>query len=904
MSLQLSRIQPRRAKFVPPKPSPWGVSRPRLLERLDDARFFPLTIVSAPAGSGKTTVLSEWVRTLDLPWGWLTIDESDLPFDLLVTNVILALQMANPEIGRDALSFVRLVDDPDPDTVIAELDEDLLGLSGDLILVLDDAHLIRDPRSIDFFQKLLQHPLPGLHLVLSVRRDPDLPLARLRSRGQVVEIPAAELALTQAEAAWLLHNAGIPDDQQQPLIQGSEGWAAGIHLAALAYRYQRNEAGGSRGVGGIVQGDVQEVIIDDILALQSESLQRLLLASSVVDRFTAGLCEALLGPAYAGLDVRAMLHELVADGLLLFSLGGNPEWFRYHQIFREALQQELRRRSTASELCRVHLAASAWYEQAGFVAEAVDHALLAGEQEKAAAIVERNAQRALAEEKWTELAHWLSQLPARLVRENAELTIALAWIHQARGHHADMAAAIDRAEVLIDLERAEHGDDWALARTAELEILRQVTGRLDLEAERVVTSAQAILALGGDRYASGFSIWHLSYGLFYLGEYEQVLLQMEALIEANRGSTDAFARQRDVWARLHLGLYSYIGGDLPRSAELADEIEGLAASFGLSRFISQVWLWKGRMAYERNQLEEAASYFERIIAERSSGIAVLINAHLGLVRVLDALGRWPDGDSVLQEVNKRYERGTGLVYGRALVKAFEAERALYRGDLERSLDWRRSVVDWPMDSEIVAAEYPFLTRIRLHIMLGELEAAERDLRLAEAYAQSPPYRVFYAVRVKAVRALLEYVRGDRQQAMSAMREAVALAAPGGQIRCLLEVGMGCPPFRELLDLMPPGELPFSPREIRRAYDWMNVPEQPVAPVSPPAPASSEPAELNLLTERERDVLEGLMRRLSYKEIALELNISPLTVKSHSTRIYSKLGVASRRQMIRMIERQR
>ena len=878
---------------MPPQPSPWLIARSRLVSRLDDARHFPVTLVSAAAGSGKTTLLAAWARALDLPWGWLTVDQADTTFDLFLTNLIAAMQVAAPGVGESALAQLRLDEEPHLGAIIAELDDDLLALDGELVVVLDDIHALDDPRSIEFLTLFLQHPPPGLHLVVGARRDPPLPLARLRSRGQLLEIRAADLVFTTDETRSLLQNAGVPGELAEPLEQRNQGWAVGIHLGALALRGQ---SAGDWGAGGMDEGvrvEVHDLIVDDILALQTEPLQQLLLVSSLVEQFTGDLCAALLDHPNQLPEMRALLQELAAEGLLLFSQGGDPEWFRYHQVFREVLRRELALRVRGEELAALQARASAWFDQAGMVSEAVSHALAAGNERAAIAIVERHAQLAIAEDRWPELANWLEQFSPAVARSRPELMLAHAWVSQSRGHYSDLISATDRARVLIEQEAGAHPPAWRAALLADIDVLLHMMRRVDLDPDGFVATGEAAVTHASHRFASSFGLYHLGFGLIYRNDYPGVLERMTRVIEAERGTDDPFARQRELWARLFVGFIHFNNGELAPALAAEAETLGLATAYGSPRFAAMTRYLQGWAAYERNQLDEAVELFDRVVHERTTGIIVRVNSTLGLARSLDALGRADAAEHLFQRLAGRYEEADQRLYGKFAVHAYAAERLLARGDLEPVARWLRGESDWRALVDVGSNQYPFVTRVRGLIALGWLDEAAAALSELERAAEGPR-ALHYQIRVQALRALHSFVTGDQPRARQELRSAAQMAPPAGYVRGIFDLGYGSEAFRALLDSMPAGELPLSRAEIDRYY---GAPEAPAAPAA--IPERHMPYEQ--LTEREQDVAGGLMRRLSYKEIALELGISPLTVKSHSTHIYSKLGVTSRRQMIRLLE---
>lgn len=902
MPVSSSNARVRRAKFVPPQPSPWAVPRDRLLRRLDDARYFPVTLVSAAAGSGKTTLMAEWVRGLDLPWGWVTIDDADDTLDAVLTNVIVAMQAAAPGVGESVLSHLRLDPEPNLDALVAELDDDLLALEGDVVVVIDDAHLIADPASIDFLQRVLQHPPARLHLVLGARRDPPLPVAQLRARGQLVELRAADLAFSEGETRALLRNAGVSSELAVPLEQRNDGWAVGIHLGALALRRQGGGHTVARGVDEIVAAGVHDLIVSDILGMQSEPLQQLLLVSSLVQRFTPDLCMVLLDEPM--MPVRSLLQVLAAEGLLIFSLGGDPEWFRYHQIFREVLLRELGQRTAPDDLARLHARASSWFEQYGLISEALDHALAAGSSADPVALVERHAQLAIADDRWPELAQWLDRLPDETVRSRPELVIAQAWVFQSRGAYAQLASAIDRATVLIDAEEDQRETGWSAALKDDLAVMGLFLQSVEVDPDAWVERGERSLATGRNRFASSFGVYGLGFGLLYRGRGEAALMRerMNAIVEDNRGLDDSFARQRELWAREMIAFGMLLEGELADAESRFDQIVGLASAFGMGRFVAQTRYLQGTICYERNQLDQAIDLFERVVHERSTGIINLVHGSIGLVRSLEAAGRSPEADVALRRLQDRMQQARQPSFGKELTAALEADLALGRGDLDTCRRWLHASGRPADGANAVSHESPMLTRARIHLALGQLDLADAELRALEQRLTQPPRDVTLLVRIAAARALHIELTGNRPGAMLLLEQVAELYLPLGYMRSLLDAGAGFPVFGELLAHLTQGVSPFIRQELDGFSAFSGARPASAPTVWPNRDVSHLTSPADQLTEREQEVMSHLLQRRAYKEIAEALDISPLTVKSHAIRVYAKLGVGNRRQMILLLER--
>lgn len=893
----------RRAKLLRPELGSGIVARPRLLAQLDEGLGKPLTLISGPAGCGKTTLVSEWLASVDQPAAWLSLDEGDSNLVSFVEHLVEALQTVSPFTGQSTLGLLRMADAPSAGDLATEFGDELLALSDDVVMVLDDYHAVDDTEVDDFLTALLRYPPPRLRLVIASRVDPFLPLARLRAHGLLVEVRALDLRFSDEETRALLRGATNrePDPDTVDLLQEhTEGWIAGLRLATLALR----DGSDLTGLAG-AESSMQAFLSDEMLDGQPQDVQRFLLRTAVPERLCASLCDALLDSMPPAIDSQAMLERLERAGLFVLPLGEGRQWYRYHHLFRDLLLQRLVQSEGEDAVRRLHGRASVWLVDHDLVEDAIPHALASDEPSSAAEFVSRHLQQALAERRWIAVERWLGLLPHEQVQGHVDLLLAQAWVQRLRGQVDAMAATLDRAELLVERD-AGSTDEVAIERwQAEIGVMRQMfladTGTLvqtTLEA-----TMNAIETLPWETHAAA------SPALIFLGTCQQRSGDQEGAIRVLSdalahcaGRSDSFALHRAQCASLGLMSVWLNAGDLVRFRRTAEDLLALTTAHDLGWGASAARTYLGVVCYEQDLLEAAIDHFSAAADEPEASSLVLVNAFLGLAFAQEQMGLWSDADTT---VNRYLDRlnATGAEAAIPTVRSFQARLALARGELGPALRWLRTTRAPMPGGAAHDFEIPLLTRAKVLLAegspgcLAEAGAALKDqLRYARDVHSVP-----LMITSLAHQALVQQAQGRLESALGAIAEALALAEPGGFFRSFVDLGA---PMGTLLatHVQQTGAAPFAVRVIAAiqspatlyAADRMSTSsiEGAVRPEWDGTPL------VERLTERELEVLGGLAKRLSNKEIAEELAISPHTIKRHTTSIYGKLGVSGRRQAIR------
>ncbi|HEX3306767.1 MAG TPA: hypothetical protein VHS32_11020, partial [Streptosporangiaceae bacterium] len=541
-------------KLFVPQPRPDLVPRPRLLTRLDGGlEAGRCSLLSAPAGAGKTSLLAAWLAQLDRPVAWLTLDERDQDPHQVLRYLVAALQTIAPASGRAALAWLEAPRPPPAEVVVTVLVNDLAALPRPGLLVLDDYHLVRTPEVHAAVAFLLEHLPPGLHLVIASREDPPLPLPRLRARRQLTEVRAADLGFSVEEAAALLASGmglRLEEAQVAALVDRTEGWAAGLQLAGLALRDRPDPAAFVTAFAG-GHRLVADYLMAEVLDRQPAPTRRFLLATSVLDRLCTPLCDALLAADAPG-DTQERLEELERANLFLVPLDDERVWYRYHHLFADALRARLAREAGADAAAAFHRRASAWFGREGLLPEAIDHALAGDAAEDAATCIEALTPVLFATMSIHQpLTAWLAALPEPVVRARPLLCLAQAWLLIHRVELVPAAAWIDAAAAA--LPAAGDGADPARGAVAATRAYI-ATVVPDTAPDRAIAWAERALAdLAPDDVAfrgiAGISLGQAALALGQLDRAERAFADVAAAARAAglvQGSLTATTQQVNV----------------------------------------------------------------------------------------------------------------------------------------------------------------------------------------------------------------------------------------------------------------------------------------------------------------------------------------------------------------------
>ena len=881
--------------------------RPRLSERLDRGTASKLMLVSAPAGFGKTTLLTEWLtagpaaRDDERLAAWLSLDRADNDPASFWTYLIAALRAAAPGVGESALALLQAPRPPPIETVLTVLLNDLGGLTADIVLVLDDYHVVDARQVQDGMAFLLDHLPAGLHVVIASRTDPALPLARLRARGELAEIRAAELRFTPDEAAAYLNEMmGLRlTARDVAALEGrTEGWIAALQLAALSMQGRDDVAGFIAGFAGDDRY-VVDYLAEEVLQRQSDRVQAFLLQTSILGRLSGPLCDAVTGQDGG----KAMLETLDRGNLFLVPLDDRRRWYRYHHLFADVLQARLLDEQPG-QVPDLHRRASAWYEQNGEPSVAIGHALAAKDFERAADLVELAISAMSKTRQEVTVRGWLEVIPDEVVRVRPVLSVAFAWVLLSVGEFegvesrlrdaerwldattgpgagspaapAEMVVANEeeyrRVPATIELYRAAQ----ALARSEPLGAIRHARRALDLAPEddhrsRASAAGMSGLALwGSGDLEAALSAWaECAAGLRRAGHIADIF-----------GCAIALADIRLAQGRLGEAMRTY-----EQALQRAPEQGG-----PLLRGTADMYVGMSEVDRERDNLHAATRHLltSQELGEHTGLPQNQYRWRVAMARIRQAEGDLADALELLNEAERLY---MGDMFPNVRpVPALKARVWIAQGSLSEALGWAHEQGLSVDDDLSYLREFEHITLARMLLARYEGERAERSLHEATRLldrllvAAEEGGRTGRVIEILVLRALAHQRLGDIPAALACLERAMTLAEPEGYVRVFIDEG---PPIASLLKAA--AKQGTARNYVRRLLAAVGETEHD----SPVRQALIEP-----LSERELDVLRLLGTDLDGPDIARELTVSLNTVRTHTKNIYAKLAVTNRRAAVR------
>ena len=896
-----------KTKLYVPRSRRGLVPRPRLSERLDRGAASRLVLVSAPAGFGKTTLLTEWLAAGpatpagERPAAWLSLDRGDNDPASFWTYVIAALRTAAPGVGEGALALLQAPGPQPTEAVLTVLLNDLGAVAGDIVLVLDDYHVI-DAREVqDGMAFLLDHLPPRLHVVIAGRADPALPLARLRARGELAEIRAAELRFTPDEAAAYLNEMmGLQlTARDVAALEGrTEGWIAALQLAALSMQGRDDVAGFIAGFAGDDRY-VVDYLVEEVLQRQPDRVQAFLLQTSILGRLSGPLCDAVTGQGGG----KAMLEALDRGNMFLVPLDDRRQWYRYHHLFADVLQARLLDEQPG-QVADLHRRASAWYERSGEQSVAIGHSLAAGDFGQAADLVERALTAMSQTRQEATVRGWLELIPDEVIRVRPVLIVAVAWVLLSDGQFEGVDGRLRDAERWLDAAQGTGAGSpaapaemvvvneeeyrrlpgtietyraaLALARGEPLDAVRHAQRALDLAPageHRLRASAAGMMAIafwGSGDLEGAYSAWaECVAGLRRAGHIADIF-----------GCTIAMADIQLVQGRLGAAMRTY-----EQALQRADEQSG-----PVLRGTADMYVGMSEVHRERDDLAAATRQLMRS-QELGEAVGLPQNRYrwrVAMARIRQAQGDL-DGALELLDAAERLYMGDMFPNVRP-VPALRARVWIAQGRLGEVLGWAREQGLSVDDDLSYLREYEHITLARMLMARSAAEpagdCAHEANRLLERLllAAEEGGRAGHVLEILVLQALAHQTQGDIPAALACLERAVTLAEPEGYVRVFADEGA---PMASLLRAA--AKHGTTGNHVRRLLAAVSETKQD----SPVRQALIDP-----LSERELDVLRLLGTELDGPAIARELMVSLNTVRTHTKNIYAKLAVTNRRAAVR------
>ena len=887
--------------FIPPLRSSL-VARPRLVELLNEgleARH-KLTLISAPAGFGKTTLVLDWLRQKKLPAAWLSLDETDNDPPRFLAYLAASFQQVDERIGAPLQSGLQSPQAPPVEQIVTGLLNEIASTTDAILLVLDDVHLITDAAILRGMEFLLHHQPSQLHVVLITREDPDLPLARLRARDQLTEIRARDLRFTQAEADTFLRSVmglTLSDQDVATLEDRTEGWAVGLQLAGLSMQKQANLKSFIADFSGSHR-HILDYLTDEVLQQQPEDIRTFLLQTSILERLSGPLCDALTGRT--GSD--GVLAQLEADNLFIVPLDDERRWYRYHHLFSDLLRNQLAR-TQADIIPKLHRRAARWYEDHGDVQEAIDHVLKEIDLSRAAHLIEQHTFPRLYQGQIALVVSWYDRLPGEVLESAPMLCIGKAWalaLMQRGMHRGDIDLALEAASRSLDRVNAgQELRDLVAGHAASLRafLLRSPwTGETREKLIALSREAQRLLPAGEKAIRS---INDLNIGYAYLGmaDLEAARIAFQQALEDGVSGRNFYAA---IYGPINLILSALLVGRRREALQLCEaNIDRFNRMLAGQYFppIGALHILKGSILLEHNQLVDA----ERLVTEgldliRWTGESVAHRTgYTALARLRAIQGDRPGMLEAVKTLEETLPRDA--FYAQALRHRLSLchwygdshARSDARAWLDGSgIEFRELATVSSLNPANSAQFESYLNAAYVMARLAKvmpgayaLEGLQMYLERQKQFGESHGL-LNWVVAVAIVQAELYQGVGRKEDALETLALALRIAAPTGLFRVFVDE---CESLQPLLEALKPRLKDESVRAFtNRLVDAFGE--------GAAKPETGEKRE-GLLSAREIQVLQSLARGLSYEEIGQQLFLSLNTIQSHVKSIYRKLLVNKR-----------
>ncbi|MCH8911722.1 MAG: helix-turn-helix transcriptional regulator [Chloroflexi bacterium] len=907
-------------KFYIPRWRPGLVSRPRLIERLDQGTERKLTLVSAPAGFGKTTLLAEWLAATEASErsaAWVSLDQSDNDPALFWAYFIAALQKVQSGVGEGARALLHAPQPPPIESVLTTLINEINAIEGDFKLVLDDYHLIDAQPVHDGVAFLLDHLPPRMHMVIASRADPPLPLSHLRGRGELTELRASDLSFTPDEASAFLNEVmglDLSAADMAALETRTEGWIAGLQLAALSMQGREDVPGFIRTFAGDDR-HIVDYLVEEVLKRQPERVRSFLLQTSILDRLSGPLCDAVTGNE----DGKEILETLERGNLFVVPLDDKRQWYRYHHLFQDFLRSRAVEHGT--EIAQdLHRRAAAWFEERDMAAEAIEQARTAGDHETVGRLLAANFEEFARSGQYASISSWSASLPEEMVQKRPRLALihaagALASDDNLQAVRRLTSWAEDAINVIEDGGGFDPSDDvdgtvvgfaGLEALKGELLAMKLVHSSRKLPPEEIAEmSYQALELLPPGHRVSGILHMIGAELQIKLGDMKSALSNLERIVnEARRAQNPSLL----AGVLTHRGQVSVAMGRLEDGRRSFEEAlsAGQNVSTEAAMMIGLPHTWLAEVLLERADLAGATHHAAKALdfADKSPMRSPVLYGRAAAAQVLLAAG---DTEAAIEQLEKAQEFAHGVSNFRFSSFLSSVNLKIYceTGDLEAAADVVRdrelapdAAVDRDNEEEMTAYA-------RYLVVRGDYSDAEQVLSRVVLIVREHGL-VQHEVHALVLQALAYELLGERAHALESLGRATMLGEPGRFNRTFTaESPVVTGLIEALADAVGRGRGPAEAGSS--SYLAYLLKEEGVEPETESTPAGDSQEDAaraaalaslpELLSDRELEVLALIASGASNQQIAEHLVVSMSTVKSHINRTYRKLGVHSRTQAV-------
>jgi LuxR family maltose regulon positive regulatory protein len=866
-----------------PLPRPKMVCRTRLMNRLSEGLHRKLTLLSASAGFGKTLLVSEWLASCKQPAAWVSIGESDNDPARFLAYLSAALRGVGANIGEGFFSALEAPYPPPVESILTTLLNEISSIPHPFILVLDDYHLIDAEPVHEALTFLLEHLPPQMHLVITTREDPPLPLARMRVRGQLTELRAADLRFTLSEAADFLNQTmelNLSPDNVALLESRTEGWVAGLQLAAISMEGLPDATGFIKSFTGSHRF-VLDYLVEEVLHTQSASIQTFLLHTSILDRFCAPLCDAVMRGTSSS-SSHEILKKLEQANLFIVPLDNERRWFRYHHLFAELLRKQLQQ-STAfaaspgeDAVEELHLRASGWYEENGLELEAFHHAAAAKHVDRAARLLQGNGIPLHFRGIMAPVLKWLASLPANVLEARPSLMVMYASALVFTGQNSNVEQKLLTAEKA--LKKAE-ADENAQDLAGQVAFIRAMLAIPQYQGDIILTqSLRALEFLHPDNLsARSAATWTLGFAYQLQGDRPSASRSYREVISFGQSTPSIMIT---IAATTGLGSIQEADGQLVLAAESYERVIQLAGEPPLPA-ACEAHLGLARIYYEWNELNAAELHGQQSmqLARQVASVDTYALCELFFTRLKLALGDVAGAAANLAKADQ-FIRKHNFVSRMPDIVAAQVLMLLHQGNLVAAAELARS-------QELA------ISQARVHLAQGDAPTALavlKQLRQRTEKISSPDERL----KIMALQVAAQYANGDKPEASELLVEALKLAETGGFIRLFIDEGIA------LAELVSESDLhKIMPGYLSKLLASTEAVEQFDADISYllPSPAPIAQNLIEPLSVRELKVLELIALGLSNREISERLYVALSTVKGHNQHIFDKLQVKRRTEAV-------
>ena len=901
MSGETTSIPLLRTKLKRPPTTGDHIHRLHLLERLDHRRQRPLTLVAAPAGYGKSTLLSCWLESCNLPAAWLSLDEADNDLHLFIAYLLAAVQTVFPAAGKEIQSLLNAPELPPHSILSNVLINELDQIEQPFILCLDDYHVIQNGAIHDLLDEILKHPPKAMHLILATRMDPPLPLASLRGRGKMTEIRVQDLRFSFEETAEFLQNMmgrKLEDGIVALMGKKTEGWVTGLRLAALSLRHRDDL---NRALKDLPNDHryVFDYMAAEVLSQQEPAIQECLLKTSILNRISAPLCRTVCAVStVSGADEVAgnrFLDWLIQANLFLIPLDDERRWFRYHHLFQELLTRYLKRRFSPDEIDTLHREAGRWFAERGLIEEALHHFLAGGDTQAAVLLIARHRYDLMNQEQWPRLERWLGMIAVDRLEKYPELLMTKAWICEIKVRLSEMEALINRAEVLIADRPPKPLAEYD-ALTAEFRVIKSFILYLQSDGPGTVAITKLAMEKIDPQALSvqGICQVMMAAGYQMSGRLKKAYETVQNALKKDVPHGTAYHS----WLFSGLCFLHWMAADLTGVQHGVHQLLKLGQKTGLPRSIAFGHYFSGILHYLRNELADAETQLGLAVQDIYKADTVnYSHSTFALALCLQAQFRQKEAFEIVERlIGHALESHNSELL--TISQAFQAELTLRQGNIPKARQWARNCDPHPFHPGY-RFYLPPLTLAKVHLAVNTKKSLQqaRDLLLQLHEYYSDIHNVRHVIDILALLALAHDARSEEAEAFEKLTEALRLAEPDQIMRPFLDLGSR---MADLLSRLAEQDvsLKYIGTLLKAFRNEITIAAQSNSGMPAPALGAFHiGGQLDSLSKREFEVMSLLAKRLSNKEIADILFVSLDAVKKHLYNIYQKLNVKNRRQAV-------